>query len=73
METIELNGRLVEEKGVAPLVALASNEDPNNRGEACRCLANLSVNPDVHQVLIKEGALKALSGAMEVINTYFRI
>ena len=50
MEMAELNSRLIEERGVAPLVALASNDDPNSRGEACRCLANLSVNPDVHQV-----------------------
>jgi hypothetical protein len=50
MEMSELNSRLIEERGVAPLVALASNDDPNSRGEACRCLANLSVNPDVHQV-----------------------
>jgi len=50
METLELNGRLVEERGVAPLVALASNQDANSRGEACRCLANLTLNPDVHQV-----------------------
>ena len=33
METIELNARLIEERGVAPLVALASNNDPNSRGE----------------------------------------
>lgn len=52
MEMSELNSRLIEERGVAPLVALASNDDPNSRGEACRCLANLSVNPDVHQVII---------------------
>jgi len=51
MEMSELNSRLIEERGVAPLVALASNDDPNSRGEACRCLANLSVNPDVHQVI----------------------
>lgn len=64
MEMAELNSRLIEERGVAPLVALASNEDPNSRGEACRCLANLSVNPDVHQVLIKEGSLPALVGSI---------
>lgn len=64
MEAIELNGRLVEERGIAPLVALASNDDPNSRGEACRCLANLSVNPDVHQVMIKEGCLPALEGSI---------
>ena len=52
MEMSELNSRLIEERGVAPLVALASNDDPNSRGEACRCLANLSVNPDVHQVIL---------------------
>ena len=34
-----------------PLTSL----DVNSRGEACRCVANLSVNPDMHQVLIKEG------------------
>lgn len=50
MEMIELHGRLMEERGVPPLVALASNDDPNSRGEACRCLANMSVNPDMHQV-----------------------
>lgn len=64
MESMELNSRLIEERGVAPLVALASNEDPNSRGEACRCLANLTVNPDIHQVLIREGALAALVGAV---------
>jgi hypothetical protein len=64
METVELNGRMIEERGVAPLVALASNDDPNSRGEACRCIANLTVNPDVHQVLIKEGCLGALVGSI---------
>ncbi|KAJ1379334.1 hypothetical protein B484DRAFT_412405 [Ochromonadaceae sp. CCMP2298] len=29
MEMPELNQRLIEERGVAPLVALASNDDPN--------------------------------------------
>lgn len=47
-----------------PLVALASNEDPNSRGEACRCLANLSVNPDTHQIIIKEGVLGALVSSL---------
>ena len=54
MEMSELHGRLIEERGVPPLVALATNNDPNSRGEACRCLANLSVNPDTHQIIIKE-------------------
>ena len=60
METLELHSRLLEERGVPPLVALSANEDPNSRGEACRCIANLSVNPDMHQVLIKEGCLVSL-------------
>ena len=60
----DLGERIIEERGVAPLVALASNDDPHSRGEACRCLANLSVNPDVHQVMIKEGCLPALVGSI---------
>ena len=57
METLELHSRLLEERGIPALIALASNQDPNSRGEACRCIANLSVNPDMHQVMIKEGGL----------------
>lgn len=64
METIELNSRLIEERGVAPLVALASNEDANSRGEACRCLANLSVNPDVHQV-------RKITHSLKIYNSFF--
>ena len=64
MEMSELHARLIEERGIPPLVALASNEDPNARGEACRCLANLSVNPDTHQIIIKEGVLGALVGSL---------
>ena len=50
MEMVELHGRLTEERGIAPIVAIAASADSNSRGEACRCLANLSVNPDMHQV-----------------------
>ena len=32
MEMPELHGRLFEERGVPPLIALASSEDPNARG-----------------------------------------
>jgi predicted metallopeptidase len=64
MEMQELNGRFIEERGVAPLVALAKSQDANSRGEACRCLANLTVNPDVHQVLIHEGALESLVSSL---------
>jgi hypothetical protein len=46
----EIHARFVEEKGIAPAIALASSADASSRGEACRCLANLSVNPDMHQV-----------------------
>ena len=60
MEMSELNSRLIEERGVAPLVALASNDDPNSRGEACRCLANLSVNPDVHQVIFNVASVSCV-------------
>lgn len=50
MEMQELHARLTEERGVAPIVAISASLDANSRGEACRCLANLSVNPDMHQV-----------------------
>jgi hypothetical protein len=85
MEMPELHSRLLEERGIPPLIALCCNDgkntiqitlfssfsghcsyfyiihfvlillDVNSRGEACRCVANLSVNPDMHQILIKEG------------------
>jgi hypothetical protein len=45
-------------------VAIAASKDPNSRGEACRCLANLSVNPDMHQIIIREGSLGPLVGAL---------
>ena len=44
MEMMELHSRLMEQRGVPPLVALAANDDSNSRGESCRCLATLSVN-----------------------------
>ena len=56
--------RLLEERGIPPLVALACNDDTNSRGEACRCVANLTVNPDMHQLLIKEGILLPMVGSL---------
>lgn len=50
--------------GVAPIVAIAASSDSNSRGEACRCLANLSVNPDMHQIIIREGSLAPLVGSL---------
>ena len=50
MEGVELHSRMLEDRGVPPLVALALSDDPSARGEACRCVANLSVNADMHQV-----------------------
>ena len=65
MEMPELHSRLLEERGIPPLVALCCNEDVNSKGEACRCVANLSVNPDMHQILIKEGVLAPMVSSLE--------
>ena len=51
MEGVELHSRMLEDRGIPPLVALALSDDPSARGEACRCVANLSVNADMHQVI----------------------
>ena len=51
---------MMEDRGIPPLVALALSDDPSARGEACRAVANLTVNADMHQVLIKEGILGPL-------------
>ena len=50
MENLGLHSRMLEDRGLPPLVALALSDDPSSRGEACRCIANLSVNADMHQV-----------------------
>ena len=50
MENSALHSRMLEDRGLPPLVALALSDDASSRGEACRCVANLSVNADMHQV-----------------------
>ena len=66
VELAELHGRLLEERGLAPLVALALSEDTNTKGEASRAIANLAANADVQQTLLKEGVLLPMVKALEI-------
>jgi hypothetical protein len=57
---MDVHPRLLEEQGVAPLVALCSSPDSPCRIEASRAVANLSANPELIDCLIGSKALEPL-------------
>ncbi|CAN0545146.1 unnamed protein product, partial [Ectocarpus sp. 8 AP-2014] len=64
MEMSELHNRLLEERGLPPLIALSRSGDINSREEANRAVANLAANPDMQQAILREGALKPMVEAL---------
>ncbi len=36
---------------MAVVVSILSRDDIKSKGEACRCLASLTLNPDIHSVV----------------------
>ncbi len=57
MEIVELHDKLIEEQGLAPLIALVLSDDLHTKGEACRAIANLSANGEIQKHLMKEAGL----------------
>ena len=68
VEMVELHDKLLEEDGLAPLIALAISNDPDTQGESCRALANLAANRDVQQQIMSQGGLRPLIQALAVDN-----
>ena len=52
VEMVELHDKILEEDGLAPLIALAMANDMNTKAEASRALANLAANRIYNKVLL---------------------
>ena len=65
VEMIEVHSRLLEERGLPPLISASISDDLNTKGEASRAIAKLDANADIQQTLLREGVLNPIVEALQ--------